>query len=412
MHAITPRTVLGTAQLATSAVEGVALSTVALHATVDLGFAPSAVGLMLGGGAVASMVLVAPLGVAADRFGLTRSLAAFAALGALALTGYALASTGGMLAGSVAVFAVAQASAAAVRQALAVQGARQRDRLVIRATMHTLANAGFGAGTAVGALLAASGFGVGVRIAYAVGAVTMLVTAVAALSLPAARAAGAAPVRRWAAFRDRRFAASAALASVIQLTMPILSVILPLWLLQHTSAPNWLPGAALALNTALVIGAQRPLAARVSTPSAAVRAALVGGAGLTVAGALFATSTLPGSGAGVVAVTAAGIAALTVGEVCAGLATWSVALGNVPEDAEAAYQGAFAMSTSVARIVGPTLALPLVLSAGAAGWAVLAVAMAASCVGIAVIAARPTPRPERASRSAHQRTTTVARPGR
>ena len=43
--------------------------------------------------------------------------------------------------------------------------------------------------------------------------------------------------------------------------MPVLTVLLPVQVLAYTDGPRWVPGAALALNAAMVIGAQRPWAA-------------------------------------------------------------------------------------------------------------------------------------------------------
>lgn len=168
--------------------------------------------------------------------------------------------------------------------------------------------------------------------------------------------------------------------------MPVLAVILPLWLIHRTAAPVWLPGAALAVNTTLVIAFQRPTAARVATPRATSRAAVAAAVGLAVAGMLLADSSVWTSPGVVVAIVLAGIGALTLGEVCGGIATWRVALDDVPAEAEGRYQAAFAMSTGLARIAGPALALPLVMTLGSAGWLVLTIVMALACLGIAGLA--------------------------
>jgi hypothetical protein len=44
------------------------------------------------------------------------------------------------------------------------------------------------------------------------------------------------------------------------------------------------------------------------------------------------------------------------------------------------------MSGAVARILGPLLALPLVLAAGTAGWVIIGAAMAAAAVSLSAIA--------------------------
>ncbi|CCH75965.1 conserved membrane hypothetical protein [Nostocoides japonicum T1-X7] len=387
MRTTSARKLIGGAQLATSTVEGVALSTIVLQATVEVGLPESTVGMILAAGAASAMLLAMPLGHLADRWGLGRATALFAAVGASALVGYALMGSPAGFGVAAIAFAVAQSSSAAARQALAVAGPPQ-DRLVIRATMHTLLNVGIGVGTVIGAILAATGLGPNVRAAYAAGAIVMAATAAVALALPRpphrpTRSTGS-PVA--AAWRDPRFALASGLAAVIQLTMPVLAVILPLWLIHRTAAPMWLPGVALAVNTILVIAFQRPTAARVATPQATSRAAVAAAVGLAVAGMLLAASSVWTSPGVVVAIVVAGIAALTLGEVCGGIATWRVALDDVPAEAEGRYQAAFAMSTGLARIAGPALALPLVMTLGSAGWLILTTVMALACLGIAGLA--------------------------
>lgn len=388
MRTTSARKLIGGAQLATSTVEGVALSTIVLQATVEVGLPESTVGMILAAGAASAMLLAMPLGHLADRWGLGRATALFAAVGASALVGYALMGSPAGFGVAAIAFAVAQSSSAAARQALAVAGAPPQDRLVIRATMHTLLNVGIGVGTVIGAILAATGLGPNVRVAYAAGAIVMAATAAVALALPRpphrpTRSTGSPAAAAW---RDPRFALASGLAAVIQLTMPVLAVILPLWLIHRTAAPVWLPGAALAVNTILVIAFQRPTAARIATPRATSRAAVAAAIGLAVAGTLLAASGAGASPGVVVTIVLAGIAALTLGEVCGGIATWRVALDDVPAEAEGSYQAAFAMSTGLARITGPALALPLVMTLGPAGWLILTTVMALACLGIALLA--------------------------
>lgn len=391
MSITSDRRLVGALQFGTATVEGVVLSTIVLQVALELELPGPAIGLVLAFGAAASLFLAVPLGGLADRLGLSRAAALFAALAAVAVGGYAVTDSPAGFAAAAVVFGIAQSTSAAARQALAVDGAAPGDRLTIRATMNLLLNAGIGVGTVLGAVLAATGLGPTTRIAYGIGAVIMVLTAIGALTLPRPTR----PTRRTGvagaliAFRDRRFAAATGLAAAIQLTMPVLSVILPLWVLEQTAAPIWLSGAALGLNTILVIIGQRPYAARVRTTRATVRTALIAAAGLGVAGALLAVSGAVRTPVAVVVLILAAIVALTVGEVCGGIATWRVALDDVPDGAEGRYQAAFSMSTSVARIVGPAVALPLVIMLGPAGWLILTAVMAAACLGVAGLAQAP-----------------------
>ena len=57
-------------------------------------------------------------------------------------------------------------------------------------------------------------------------------------------------------------------------------------------------------------------------------------------------------------------------------------LQHIDASAEGRYQSAFSMSASGARILGPLVALPLVLHAGSSGWVLLSVVMSAACVAV------------------------------
>lgn len=379
------RSVVGAAQLTAAVVDGAALSTIVVHATQHVGLSSAAIGFALAAAAAAALGTAVPLGAIADHLGLRKSATLYGLGSVIALTGYALADSLVEYALAAVFFTIAQAASGSVRHALAVQGAAPATRLGIRATMHTVLNVGFGLGTALGGAVAAVGSDTAFRTMYAVAALVAAGTAASTLLLPAqeSRTRDAERPRVLTALRDRRFATATALASVIQLTMPVLSVLLPVWLLTRTDTPLWVPSVALAVNAVLVIAAQKPWAARVTSPSSAARSAHVAGACVLVSCVLMAISAT--EFAPTVGVVIAAVVLLTVAEIAGGAATWFVALGDVPADAEGRYQSTFSMSASAARIVGPAAALPLV-TGFMFGWMVLGLVMAAACVGIATLA--------------------------
>ena len=384
-------------QLMAAVVDGVALSTIVLHVTEHLHLAPSTTGLVLSAAAAVALVVAGPLGVVADRVGLRRSGAAATLGSAVALLGYAVSDSLVVYAASAVVFVVSQAVSGAIRQALAVAGAPASERLGVRATMHTLLNVGLGAGTLVGASVAALGTSSAFRTAYVAAGLLSIAAALATLRLRAVdegRTRVAPPGGLAVVLRDRRFVVATALTAVVQLTMPALSVLLPVWVLQHTVAPAWAAGVALALNTALVIAVQRPWSARLVSSRAVVRSARVAAAALVLAGALFTVCGRVDTAAPAVLLIVLAVVALTAGEVAGGAATWSVALSDVPPLAEGRYQSVFSMGSSTARIVGPGLALPLVVAQPGTGWLLLGLAMGAACLGIARLAATPACHPD------------------
>lgn len=220
--------VVSAVQLAAAVVEGVALSTIVVHATTHLGLVPAAVGVVLAVAGVAALGAAVPLGAVADRIGLRASATIFGVGSAAALAGYAVADS--LLGYAVAAicFAVSQAAYRSIRQALAVYAAAPATRLGIRATMHTLLNVGFGLGTVIGGLVTFVGTDVAFRTAYWVAAGIATLTAFATIALPrtAVRRQERASRGVLTALRDRRFAAATLLAAIVQLTMPVLTVLL------------------------------------------------------------------------------------------------------------------------------------------------------------------------------------------
>ena len=375
---------LGRVQFAAAAVDGLVLSSVTVHALVRLQLSAATVGLVLAVAAAVALTAAPLYGAFADRLGLRRAGAGYAAAAAAALVGYAATRSLTGFAASAVVFVTVQAAAGSVRHALAVAGVRGGDRTRLRARMHTAVNAGLGCGTVLGVGVLAGATDTVFTIAYALGAVLSLVVAGATLRLPVAHST-APPSRTagvWLALRDRPFAGAVALACLVQLTMPILSLLLPVWVLR-SAAPAWTAGAALAVNTVLVITVQRGWAARLVDARTTALSALVAAASVVAAGLLLAALPSVDAPVPAVALVIAAVVALTVGEIGGGAAVWQVALQDVDATAEGRYQSAFSMSASGARILGPLVALPLVLHAGPAGWALLTLVMGAACLLVA-----------------------------
>jgi hypothetical protein len=115
-------------------------------------------------------------------------------------------------------------------------------------------------GFTIGGALAALGLSIGTRAAFTVmflgNAGTFLFAAVV---LPYVRLARPAQTRlrekrmRLTAVRDGHYMRVAALNSVLTLHISLLSIAVPLWVVQHTRAPDGLVGVLLIVNTALAV---------------------------------------------------------------------------------------------------------------------------------------------------------------
>lgn len=369
--------------------DGAVLTTVVLYFSVYVGIPEHRVGLVLAGAATAALVLAAPLGRVADRIGLRRTAVVYSLAIAVALVGYAMAHSLWVYAAFGVLFGVARAGIASTIQAIVAAQSTPEQRVPARARLHTLLNAGFGLGSVVGAVvlaLALSGLFVAL---FTAGAVTALVCAAmfARLRIGETAFGGRRPQSRRGAIRDRRLVTVTGLAAVMLLTMPILSVLLPLWMVTRTEAPAWVAAVAFGLNTVLVFTVQSRWSARIRTNANAATSALI--AGVTIASACAVFAVMPQAGPVLAAILAlAGVVVLSVGEVAAGPATWHLALRDTPDDRQGEYQAVFGMSFSLARILGPLAALPLVISLGAVGWLVIAGIVLTAATGLAIVGVR------------------------
>ncbi|WP_226351501.1 MFS transporter [Pseudonocardia sp. ICBG601] len=379
-------------QLVGSTVDGAVLATAVLYFSTRVGLAAETVGLVLAVAAACALGLSVPIGVLADAVGLRRAGVALSGLVVVSLVVYALA--GGLVsyaAGAIC-FVVAQAGIGAVRQAVVAAAVAPEDRVRARAALHALLNAGMGLGTVWGAVVLAADSAALYRATFVGGAAAALVCTVLFAGLPATAPTrgGMAAGRRpgLAALRDGRFVTVTGLSALLQLTMPVLSVILPLWVATRTGAPEWVAAVALGLNTILVLLLQTAWAARIGSVTAARRSAVTAGTALLVSCVLIG---LAGSVGGAVLPTVLvliGVTVLTAGEIGAGAATWFVAFRSVPEGAQGQYQAVFGMAASFARIIGPALVLPLVLATGEIGWLAVGAVMAAAGIVLSAITGR------------------------
>ncbi|AYG05329.1 MFS transporter [Gryllotalpicola protaetiae] len=381
---------VGRIQAISSTVEGAAIATVVLYFTRVIGFGDGSVGLVLALAGATALASAMPLGRLADRVGLRPMAAVFSFATAAALLLYAVADELWLYAAAAVLFAVAQAGGSGIRQALVAAHTPAPLRVAARARLQTLVNLGIGAGSAIGALALAADGRLAFTVLFGASAAGASVCGLLVLWLPAGAAPSPVAARCRSALRDRRLLGVTGLTAVLLLTMPVLSVLLPISLVAHADAPAWLPAVALGLNTVLVIALQTRASAWVRTDAGAARAALVAGAALALATVAFAAGTRAGALASVLAL--AGVAVLTIGEVAAGPAAWHFALRDVPAGRQGEYQSVFGMAGSLARVIGPLALLPLLGWLGPVAWLLIGALLAGAALALAAMG-----RPRRAA---------------
>lgn len=260
------------------------------------------------------------------------------------------------------------------------------------AHLQSTLNAGLALGAALGGLALGAGTERAYLVVFALDALSFLGCAALLATLPAVppvpdRAAGA---PRLAVLRDRPYALVTLLNAVLLLRMPLLSLAIPLWIVERTQAPGWLVSALFVLNTVAVMLFQVRAARPVTDLDSATRALRVSGLVMALSCAVFAASALPGAGWAAAALLVLGAALQADGEMRQSAGSWQIGFSLAPAEHMGQYQGFFGTGVPVARTLGPLLLTSLLLLWGIPGWLLLgALLLAASyAMGPAVRRAR------------------------
>ena len=301
-------------------------------------------------------------------------------------------------------YATSQCGLAAARQALLAGLVDRARRTRIRAYLQAAVNAGL----AVGAALGGAALHLDTRAAYltvlAMDALSFLLSALILLRLPPVPPTAPAPAGEpaLAVLRDRPYALVSLLNMVALLNMPLLSLVIPLWIVQRTEAPTgrFRPAGPQHPGRHAVPGAGGPAGHGPGERRQVLRRA---GAVLFAACAVFALSSASSawSSAWAAALVLLLAACLQVfGEMTHASGSWEIGFDLAPAGRQGQYQGFFGSGAAVARMLGPLLLTTLILTWGTPGWLVLGglFLLSGLATGPAVRWALRTRRTERAAR--------------
>jgi MFS family permease len=175
---------------------------------------------------------------------------------------------------------------------------------------------------------------------------------------------------RWAALRDRPYLTATVLNCLMSLHFAVPTFLLPLWIVDHTSAPRWMVSGALLLNTLMVIVLQVRVSATVRDPESAGRGMRLAGAALLLGLALMAAASGP-SGVVATALLLGSMALYTLGELWHSAASMEWSFGLAPSHAQGQYAGVFGIGAGMADAVSPAVVGALALTWGKPGFVVL-----------------------------------------
>ncbi|MEU5263849.1 MFS transporter [Amycolatopsis sp. NPDC021455] len=364
-----PGRLLAAAQLAGSLGDGAFLTCSVLFFTRIAGLTPAQVGLGLTLGWAVGSVAGVPLGHLADRHGARGSAVLLALATGASILAFLLVRSPPLFVLAACIYGSCQTGLAAARQALLAALADPERRTRVRAHLQSAGNAGLAVGAGLGGLALAADTAPAYLTVFALDAASFVVTAALLSALPAVPASSAAAGEpKLAVLRDRPYALVTLLNAILLLRMPLLSVAIPLWIVERTAAPGWTVSALFVLNTVVVVLVQVRVAGRLASLGAAARMVRRSGVLLLascVAFALSASGTSPWTAFGVLVV---GALVQVLGEMLQSAGSWEIGFALAPADKQGQYQGFFGTGTSVARAIGPVLLSTVVIGWGLPGW--------------------------------------------
>lgn len=377
---------------------GLVLSTSVLYFTRHVGIAPAAVGAVLAVTGTAGIAAIVPVGRLADRYGVRRVLVLVYLWRAAGYAAYALVPNLAWFAAVSALLYLADRAANPLTQALVAAAIPPDGRGRAMGMLRSSSNVGLAAGTAIAGIAVTADSAPAYRLLFVGNAASLVLWALLLTTLRIGgggvvaavpgRAGGRAPLR------DRPFVALTAGSAVLYLHDRILLVALPIWVVDHTTAPRQLVTVAVVLNMALTVVLQLPVAGRVGTLAAARRGMTWVAALLVVLCVVFAGSGLAGAPGLAAALVVVAALLLTAAELIHSAAAWQLCFRSAPDADRSSYIAFFTLGTAAEEVLAPAVLLVLLSGLGGLGWLVLAAVFpAAAGVIRAVVPPAPGPVP-------------------
>jgi len=380
-----PPRVLALAQLANSIGDGAFYACSALFFTRVVGLSATQVGVALTLAWATGMLAGVPLGYVADRFGPRRTAVVLAVTTAGTLTSFLAVRSLLPFLLVACLYACCQGGLTSARGALLAGLVDAGERTRVRAHLQSTLNAGLAVGAGLGGLALTFDSRGAYLAVFAMDAASFLAAALVLRRLPEVPPAPAAPDAgpRLAVLRDRPYAVITLLNAVMYLNMPLLSLGLPLWIVERTDAPKPMAAGLLIVNMLSVALFQVRVAHRVTSLRSAAR--ITGRAGwvLLAACGVYALSADRVGAVATVAVLLTAAAVQVLGEMMHGAAAWELGFGLAPAGKQGQYQGFFGMGPQIARMLGPVVMTTLLIGWGTPGWLVLGCLFLAAGLGMA-----------------------------
>ncbi|MFG2139859.1 MFS transporter [Streptomyces sp. NPDC048650] len=357
---------------------GLYLPTSSLYFTRVVGLPVAKVGIGLTVAGLVALTGAVPIGNLADRYGPRRVFAVVLAVQCAAMLCFTAVRSFPAFLACAMVFTLADQGSNAARGALVAAAGEGAERVRLRACLRVVTNLGMGAGAVLAALAIQADGAAWYTVLLAVNAATFLGAAVPLRWLPpdTGRRGGtgepqAPPVSRRQVLRDARYVCTTALSGVLNLQLQVISFAVPLWVVDHTSAPRAMVSVIVVVNAVMVVLFQMRASRGVEDDGRA--AALCRRAGVALLAACAVAACTGGSGtAATVGLLLAFAVLLTLGELWTSAGGFGLSFQLAPESAHGQYQGFFSLGKGSSQAMAPSLLAALCLgSHPTAGWLAL-----------------------------------------
>jgi MFS family permease len=361
--------------------DGVFTTGNAVYFTQIVGLSAAQVGVGLSITGVVVLALSVPMGKVADRFGPRRMWAVGAALEALLYLTYPFIHGFPVFVGLLTAFSLVNTVGGAGRGAYTIGIFPRETRVRYQAFLRSALNIGFTLGALVSGLALATDSHDVIRALQVLTAVVLAANAVLISRLPEARSAVPAapggdavptPSTSPKALKNRAFLATSVLSGISGTHWILLTVVIPLWLVERTDAPHWVLAWLFATNTVLCVLFQVPAARGMNTVAGALRGVRVATGFLVLSCVLVA---ITGDTIGWVSVVLLLVGHMTVtgAELFESAATWGFQAELSDPLRRGEYQGVWGIGGRITNILGPAAYTWLALTRGTLGWVVIGV---------------------------------------
>ncbi|MEU9472396.1 MFS transporter [Streptomyces avermitilis] len=364
-----PQRVIATSNFVYTVGSGLYLTAGVLYFTQAMHLPASQVGIGLGIAGFVSLAVGIAVGHLADRCGARGVYATTLVVQALATAGFVLADSFWPFVLAVCAATGAKAAGLAARSPLIRHYGGDRPQ-EFRAYLRAVTNVGI----SFGALLAGWVVQVGTLTAYQLlvvgNAIAFIASAATLAFLPPVTPGPSAGGPRWIALRDRPYLLLTALDGIMAIQFKVLTVAIPLWLVEATTAPRWLISGTMLTSTVIVIAFQVRASRTIDSPAAGGVAYRRSGVAFLVSCSLISLSAgIPAWAGATLLMTA--VVIHTVGELWHSAAGFEVSFALAPRHATGQYLGVFGLGAGLAEALGPTLLISLCITWGRPGWYVV-----------------------------------------